>query len=152
MNNGLVERAVVAPVVGAVGPWALGVLICLLGVMGLGLLVISGWDEEKDSSSWRSQLWEGGVFICGLMVAGPLLMLLPEDVRRALADDETTYLAPFDGALAVLAFVFGFGIWLVMRLGLPPLRRRLREKPVQPRRGRPSPPRKGKRSKKRRNK
>lgn len=132
------------------GKVTLGVLVCLLGLMGLGALALSGWDEEKDNSSWKSELWEGGIFICGLMVVTPFLMLLPEAARESLVADDTTYVAPFEGVLAVLALVLGGGIWLVMRFALPPLRRWLREKPRRPRQGRPSPPGKGRRSKNRR--
>ena len=132
----------------AAHPWALGVLGFILGVLGLFLLVRSGWENEKDSQSWRSQLLEGGIIICGLMVAVPVLMLLPEETRKALLEDDTSYIAPHKGALVLFALVFGGGIWLFMRLGLPHLRRFLRESPRRQRQGRPSPPGKGRRSKK----
>ena len=132
----------------AAHPWALGVLVFILGVLGLFLLVRSGWENEKDSQSWRSQLLEGGIIICGLMVAVPVLMLLPEETRKALLEDETSYIAPHKGALVLFALVFGGGIWLFMRLELPHLRRFLRESPRRQRQGRPCPPGKGRRSNK----
>ena len=132
----------------AAHPWALGVLVFILGVLGLFFLVRSAWENEKDWQSWRSQLHEGGIVICGLMVAVPILMLVPEETRKAVCEDETSYIAPYRGALVLLAFVFGGGIWLFMRLGLPYLRRFLRESPRRQRQGRPSPPGKGRRSKK----
>lgn len=132
----------------AAHPWALGVLVFILGVLGLFLLVRTGWENEKDSQSWRSQLLEGGIIIGGLMVAVPVLMLLPEETRNALLEDDTSYIAPHKGALVLLALLFGGGIWLFMRLGLPHLRRFLRESPRRQRQGRPSPPGKGRRSKK----
>ena len=132
----------------AAHPWALGMLVFILGVLGLFLLVRSGWENEKDSQLWRSQLLEGGIIICGLMVAVPVLMLLPEETRKALLEDDTSYIAPHKGALVLFALVFGGGIWLFMRLGHPYLRRFLRESPRRQRHGRPSPPGKGRRSKK----
>ena len=132
----------------AAHPWALGVLVFILGALGLFFLVRSGWENEKDWQSWRSQLHEGGIIICGLMVAVPVLMLLPEETRKALLEDDTSYTAPHKGALVLFALVFGGGIWLFMRLGLPHLRRFLRESPRRQRQSRPSPPGKGRRSKK----
>ena len=91
----------------AAHPWALGVLVFILGVLGLFLLVRSGWENEKDSQSWRSQLLEGGIIICGLMVAVPVLMLLPEETRKSLLEDDTSYIAPHKGALVLFAlFLF----------------------------------------------
>lgn len=121
-------------------PWTLGVLVCLLGLMGLGFLSVSGWEQEKDANSARSQLFDGGIVICGLMVVGPPIMLLPEEVRGNIGKE----------AIMVLAIVVGGGIWLFMRFGLPPLRRFFRERPGKQRRGRPSPPGQGKRARKRR--
>ena len=132
----------------AAHPWALGVLVFILGVLGLFFLVRSAWENEKDWQSWRSQLHEGGIIICGLMVAVPILMLVPEETRKAVCEDETSYIAPYRGALVLLAFVFGVGIWLFMRLGLSHLRRFLNDSPRKQRQGRPSPPGKGRRSKK----
>ena len=132
----------------AAHPWALGVLVFILGVLGLFFLVRSAWKNEKDWQSWRSQLHEGGIVICGLMVAVPILMLVPEETRKAVCEDETSYIAPYRGALVLLAFVFGGSIWLFMRLGLPHLRRFLNDSPRKQRQGRPSPPGKGRRSKK----
>lgn len=131
----------------ATHPWALGVFVFILGVSGLFLLARSGWENEKDSQSWRSQLFEAGIIICGLLVVVPILMLVPEETRKAVYEDETSYIAPYKGALVLLALVFGGGIWLFMRLGLPHLRRFLNDSPHKQRQGRPCPPGKGRRSK-----
>ena len=132
----------------ATHPWALGVFVFILGVSGLFLLARSGWENEKDSQSWRSQLFEAGIIICGLLVVVPILMLVPEETRKALLEDDTSYIAPHKGALVLFALVFGGGIWLFMRLGLPHLRRFFNAIPRKQRQGRPSPPGKGRRSKK----
>lgn len=134
----------------AVKNWALGLFLFCLGLSGLFLLVRSGWDKEKNQESWKYELAEGGFVICGLLTLMPILMLVPEETRNAVFADDTTYVAPYKGALALLAVVVGGGIWIFMRLGLPHLRRFLQERPRRQRQGRPSPPGQGRRSKKRR--
>ena len=87
----------------ATHPWALGVFVFILGVSGLFLLARSGWENEKDSQSWRSQLFEAGIIICGLLVVVPILMLVPEETRKVVYEDETSYIAPFRGGIGFVS-------------------------------------------------
>ena len=122
-----------------VKPWALGVLVVILGLLGLVLLACCYDDKAEDGAFWNSELFEGCVLICGLMVVVPFLLLLPEEVRRSL---------DFEYMLEALALVVVAAIWLGMHFGLPWLRRALRERPRPQRQGRSSPRGLGRRSKK----
>ena len=122
-----------------VKPWALGVLVVILGLLGLVLLACCYDDKAEDGAFWNSELFEGCVLICGLMVVVPFLLLLPEEVRRSL---------DFEYMLEALALVVVAAIWLGMHFCLPWLRRALRERPRPQRQGRSSPRGQGRRSKK----
>ena len=54
-----------------VKPWALGVLVVILGLLGLVLLACCYDDKAEDGAFWNSELFEGCVLICGLMVVVP---------------------------------------------------------------------------------
>lgn len=122
-----------------VKPWALGGFVVILGLLGLVFLAFCYDDKADDDSFWKSELFEGCIFICGLMVVVPFLMLLPEEVRRSL---------DFEYMLEILALVVVAAIWLGMHFGLPWLRRVLKERPRPPRQGPPSPRGQGRRAKK----
>ena len=67
-----------------VKPWALGVFIVLFGLGGLAFLVCSGRDKADRVDSCASELKEGALVLCALMVVTPPLLLLPEELRQEI--------------------------------------------------------------------
>lgn len=125
-----------------VKPWALGAFVFLLGLGGLVLLAFSDWEKSSGEEGIKSELLEGAFFLCGLMVVAPLLMLLPEAVRREMPD----YL------LVIVAVVTAVGVLVAIHFVRKALRRWVDARPHKPQRqGRPSSPGLGKRGKKFRN-
>ncbi len=62
----------------ATRPWALGALISILGFGGLAMMLWNRWYE--------SDTGEGLTLLFGLMAAGPILCLLPDDFTQVIAD------------------------------------------------------------------
>lgn len=120
-----------------VKPWALGVFIVLFGLGGLAFLVCSGRDKADRVDSCASELKEGALVLCALMVVTPPLLLLPEELRQEIPAEALLI------AALVAAVIISFGIRALLRwLGARP------RKPQ--RQGRPSLPGLGKRGRKRR--
>ena len=120
-----------------VKPWALGVFVVLLGLGGLAFLVCSGRDKADREDSCASELKEGALVLCALMVVTPPLLLLPEELRQEIPAEALLI------AALVAAVIISFGIRALLRW--------LGARPHQPQRqGRPSLPGLGKRGRKRR--
>lgn len=120
-----------------VKPWALGVFVVLLGLGGLAFLVCSGREKADRVDSCASELKEGALVLCALMVVTPPLLLLPEELRQEIPAEALLI------AALVAAVIISFGIRALLRwLGARP------RKPQ--RQGRPSLPGLGKRGRKRR--
>lgn len=120
-----------------VKPWALGVFIVLFGLGGLAFLVCSGRDKADRVDSCASELKEGALVLCALMVVTPPLLILPEELRQEIPAEALLI------AALVAAVIISFGIRALLRwLGARP------RKPQ--RQGRPSLPGLGKRGRKRR--
>ena len=109
-----------------VKPWALGVFIVLLGLGGLAFLACLDWDKADGADSCASELAEGALVICALMVVTPPLLLLPEEWRQNIPAD----------VLIVAALVAVGIIWLLGHYGIRALHRWLRSRPHKPHRRR----------------
>jgi hypothetical protein len=109
-----------------VKPWALGVFIVLIGLGGLAFLGCSGRDKADREDSCASELAEGSLVICALMVVTPPLLLLPEEWRQNIPAD----------VLIVAALVAVGIIWLLGHYGIRALHRWLRSRPHKPHRRR----------------
>ena len=121
-----------------VKPWALGVFIVLFGLGGLAFLVCSGRDKADRVDSCASELKEGALVLCALMVVTPPLLLLPEELRQEIPAEALLI------AALVAAVIISFGIRALLRWSSRHPRK------VQ-RQGRPNPPGRGKRGRKNKN-
>ena len=121
-----------------VKPWALGVFIVLFGLGGLAFLVCSGRDKADREDSCASELKEGALVLCALMVVTPPLLLLPEELRQEIPAEALLI------AALLAAVIISFGIRALLRWSSSHPRK------VQ-RQGRPNPPGRGKRVRKSKN-
>lgn len=92
-----------------VKPWALGVFIVLFGLGGLAFLVCSGRDKADREDSCASELKEGALVLCALMVVTPPLLLLPEELRQEIPAEALLI------AALLAAVIISFGIRALLR-------------------------------------
>lgn len=121
-----------------VKPWALGVFIVLFGLGGLAFLVCSGRDKADREDYCASELKEGALVLCALMVVTPPLLLLPEELRQEIPAEALLI------AALLAAVIISFGIRALLRWSSRQPRK------VQ-RQGRSNPPGRGKRGRKNKN-
>ena len=121
-----------------VKPWALGVFIVLFGLGGLAFLVCSGRDKADREDSCASELKEGALVLCTLMVVTPPLLLLPEELRQEIPAEALLI------AALLAAVIISFGIRALLRWSS-------RHPHKVQRQGRLNPPGRGKRGRKSKN-
>ena len=119
----------------ATRPWALGALISILGFGGLAVMLWNRWYE--------SDAGEGLALLFGLMAAGPILCLLPDDFTQVIAD------LPFnEEILCGLCVLVIAALWAGLHYLTRYMSRIRHVRPRPQRQGRPSPPGQGRRGKK----
>lgn len=100
----------------ATRPWALGALISILGFGGLSMMLWNRWYE--------SDTGEGLTLLFGLMAAGPILCLLPDDFTQVIAD------LPFnEEILCGLCVLVIAALWAGLHLLMRYMRRIRHERP-----------------------
>ena len=119
----------------ATRPWALGALISILGFGGLAVMFGNRWHESDTVGELT--------IVFGLMAVGPILCLLPAELRHSIAD------SPFDREiLCGLVLLVIVALWAGLHFLVRYMRRIRHECPRTQRQGRPSPRGQGRRGKK----